>query len=63
MATLVLPDPALPTTDTTRASSWRMAAFCSACMVATIWRMWRLVAPERMSSSMESSMDSEVSTK
>ena len=39
MATEVLPDPAPPTTETTRAVCWRMAAFCSACMVATIWRM------------------------
>ena len=62
MATLVLPLPAPPTTHTTGASSWRMAAFCSAWMVATIWRMWWLLAPERMSSSMSSSMDSWVST-
>ena len=62
MATLVLPEPAPPTTDTTRAVSWRMAAFCSDWIVATIWRMWRLVAPDRMSSSMASSMFSVVST-
>ena len=63
MAMEVLPEPAPPTTETTRAAaSWRMAADCSDWMVETICRMWLEVAAERMSSRASSSMLRCVST-
>ncbi len=62
MAMDVLPEPAPPTTEITRAFSCRMAADCSAWMVETTWRMWRVVARESRSSSISSSMLNCVST-